>query len=37
MTTWAEVRASDPIAARQMLEAQYGKGNVVSAPLSTAK
>jgi hypothetical protein len=32
MVVWAEIRASNPIAARQQLEAQYGRGNVVSVP-----
>lgn len=29
MTVWAQVAASNPIHARQLLEAQYGPGNVV--------
>ncbi len=29
MTVWAQVAASNPIHARQLLEAQYGRGNVV--------
>ncbi len=33
VTTWAEVQASDPNMARQLLEAQYGRGNVVSVPV----
>jgi hypothetical protein len=36
MSVWAQVAASNPILAKQMLEAQYGRGNVVSVPtLST--
>lgn len=32
MVVWAQVSASDPNSARQMLEAQYGRGNVISIP-----
>jgi hypothetical protein len=32
MVVLAQVQASNPIAARQMLEAQYGRGNVISVP-----
>jgi hypothetical protein len=32
MSVWAQVAASSPILAKQMLEAQYGRGNVVSVP-----
>jgi hypothetical protein len=32
MVVWAQIQASNPIAARQQLEAQYGRGNVVSVP-----
>jgi hypothetical protein len=32
MVVWAEVRASNPIAARSMLEGQYGRGNVIGVP-----
>lgn len=33
VTTWVEVRASDPNMARQLLEAQFGRGNVVGVPV----
>ena len=33
VTTWAEVRASNPNMARQLLEAQFGRGNVVGVPV----
>lgn len=33
VTTWAEVRASSPIMARQLLESQFGRGNVVGLPV----
>jgi len=33
MVVWAQIQASNPIAARQQLEAQYGRGNVISVPL----
>jgi len=29
MMVWAQVAASNPLHARQLLEAQYGRGNVV--------
>lgn len=29
VTVWAQIVASGPIQARQLLEAQYGRGNVV--------
>ncbi len=29
MPVWAQVAASNPIHARQLLEAQYGHGNVI--------
>lgn len=32
MVVRAEVRADNPIAAKQLLEAQYGRGNVISVP-----
>lgn len=32
MVTWAHIRADNPIAAKQLLEAQYGRGNVISVP-----
>lgn len=32
MVVWAEVRAANPTAAKQLLEAQHGPGNVVSIP-----
>ena len=32
MVVWAHVSANDSISAKQMLEAQYGRGNVVSIP-----
>jgi hypothetical protein len=35
MVVWAQVHASNPIAARQQLEAQYGRGNVISVPQLT--
>lgn len=33
MVVWAQVSADNPIAARQQLEAQYGRGNVISVPV----
>lgn len=33
MIVWAQVQASDPAAARCQLEAQYGRGNVISVPV----
>jgi hypothetical protein len=33
MVVWAQVQASDPYAARCQLEALYGRGSVVSAPV----
>jgi len=30
---WTEINASNPIAAKSLLEAMYGKGNVVSVPV----
>jgi hypothetical protein len=33
MVVWATVTAASPIAAKAMLEAQYGRGNVVGALL----
>ena len=35
MLVWAETRAQNPIAAKQLLESQYGRGNVVSNPQQT--
>ncbi len=32
MVVWAHIQASNPIAARQQLEAQYGRGNVIGLP-----
>lgn len=32
MVVWAQTSARGPIEAKQMLEAQYGRGNVVSIP-----
>ncbi len=32
MTVWACVRAQNPYAAKAMLEAQYGRGNVIGTP-----
>lgn len=32
MVVWAQVSASSPIDAKQMLEAQYGRGSVISVP-----
>ena len=32
MVVWAQIRADNPIAAKQLLEAQYGRGNVISVP-----
>lgn len=32
IVTWAEIRASSALEARQLLQAQYGKGKVVSVP-----
>ena len=32
MVVWARIQASNPIAARQQLEAQYGRGNVIGIP-----
>ena len=33
LTVWAQVVASNPIYARQMLEAQYGRSNVLGVPV----
>lgn len=35
MLVWAQVTAQSPIAAKALLEAQYGRGNVVSVPTLT--
>jgi len=32
MVVWAQIQAINPIAARQLLEAQYGRGNVIGIP-----
>lgn len=32
VVTWTEIKALSPIAARSLLEAQYGRGNVISIP-----
>ncbi len=32
MIVWVHVNAQNPIAARSLLEAQYGRGNVVNGP-----
>lgn len=32
MVVWARTSASNPIEAKQLLEAQYGRGNVISVP-----
>ena len=32
MVVWAQVSAQNPIAAKSLLEAQYGRGNVISVP-----
>lgn len=34
MVVWATVAATSPIAAKAMLEAQYGKGNVLGTPVT---
>jgi hypothetical protein len=33
VVVWAQISAANPIDARLMLEAQYGRGNVVSVPV----
>lgn len=33
MVIWARIAAQNSINARSQLEAQYGRGNVISAPL----
>lgn len=33
LTEWAQVQANNPLAARNLLEALYGRGNVVSIPV----
>lgn len=33
MTVWAYVTAQNPHAAKAMLEAQYGRGNVIGTPV----
>ncbi len=33
MVEWTEVNAANPIAAKSLLEAMYGRGNVVSVPV----
>jgi hypothetical protein len=33
VVTWTEINAVSPIAAKGLLEAQYGRGNVVSIPI----
>jgi len=35
MVVWATVTATSPIDAKAMLEAQYGRGNVISVPVVT--
>ena len=35
MVVWAQIQAQNPIAARQLLEAQYGRDNVISVPQQT--
>ncbi|MBK6862483.1 MAG: hypothetical protein IPG91_02415 [Ideonella sp.] len=32
MAVWAQTSASNPIEAKQLMEAQYGRGNVISIP-----
>jgi hypothetical protein len=32
MVVWAQICARNPIEARQLLEAQYGRGNVIGIP-----
>jgi len=36
MVVWATVTAASPIAAKAMLEAQYGRGSVISVPTITS-
>jgi hypothetical protein len=33
MVVWAYVNAQNPIAAKSLLEAQYGRGNVIGIPV----
>ncbi len=33
MMVWAQVTAQNTIAAKSLLEAQYGRGNVISLPV----
>lgn len=33
VVVWAQINAQSPIAAKIMLEGQYGRGNVVSVPV----
>ena len=33
MVTWTEVNADNPVAAKTLLVALYGRGNVVSVPI----
>ncbi len=32
-TEWVEIRAASPIAAKNLLDALYGRGNVIGVPL----
>ena len=32
VTVWAQVQAMNPFDAKSMLEAQYGRGNVIGTP-----
>lgn len=36
MIAWAQTQASNPNEAKQLLEAQYGRGNVISIPRQVA-
>ena len=36
MVVWTQISARNPIDARQLLEAQYGRGNVISVPTLAA-
>ena len=33
MIVWTHIKAENPNAARQLLEAQYGRGNVLGVPV----
>ena len=33
MSVWAQVSARNPFQARQLMEAQYGRGNVIGLPV----